>query len=263
VSKFVHEKNYEQWSGLSEKYHNDRPLPPEVIIKIILSWLQNDPETVVDVGSGTGLSTIIWKDIAKNIIGIEPNDDMRLTAEKRYSTEPITFKKGVSNDIELPSDYTDIITVSQAFHWMDIESTLLEFYRILKYNGVLAIYDFVLPPVICWEIEKASFDLRKMFSDVVYKQEEPPIKNDKCVYKDKIISFGKFRYTREVECHKIVVMTPQRIADFLVGISNASFAVKINPALKRVVDDFYELVMDKYKDEVETVLPYKMVIAVK
>jgi len=37
VDKTVHEKNYEQWSGLSENYHDSRPVPPEIITKIILT----------------------------------------------------------------------------------------------------------------------------------------------------------------------------------------------------------------------------------
>ena len=113
--KKVHEKNFEQWNGLSETYHISRPVPPEIIVKIILSWLQHEPDTIVDVGCGTGLSTIIWIGIAQNIIGIEPNDDMRETAEKKTNSGCIVFKNGVSNKTNLPSGYADIVTVSQAF----------------------------------------------------------------------------------------------------------------------------------------------------
>ncbi|MDR2183802.1 MAG: class I SAM-dependent methyltransferase, partial [Clostridiales bacterium] len=102
MQKIVHEKNYELWSGVSGTYHDNRPVPPQVIIKIILSWLKKEPEIVVDVGCGTGLSAIIWKDIAAKIIGIEPNDDMRTIAEKNVSCDSIAFSKGVSNETNLP-----------------------------------------------------------------------------------------------------------------------------------------------------------------
>ena len=35
MDKIVYEKNYDQWSGLSEGYHDSRPVPPEIIIKIM------------------------------------------------------------------------------------------------------------------------------------------------------------------------------------------------------------------------------------
>jgi len=263
MGKLVHEQNYEQWSGLSEKYHSDRPLPPDIIVKIILSWLQRNPDTVVDIGCGTGLSTIIWNDIAKKIIGIEPNDDMRATAEKCYDFTKITFINGVSNDTSLVSDYADIVTVSQAFHWMDIDSTLIEVYRILKPGGVLAVYDFTIPPVLDWETEKSLLTLRERFSKIVYSQETPPIHNDKDSYNDRIILFGKFKHSRKVECHNKLLMTPQKAAEFCIGISNANFAVKADPMLRKDVDDFYAYVNNKYSGEVEVIIPYKMVIAVK
>ena len=263
MDKIVHEKNYEQWSGLSEKYHNDRPIPPDIIVKIILSWLQRKPDTVVDIGCGTGLSTGIWIDIAKNVIGIEPNNDMRAMAERSYDSGKIAFRNGVSNESNLPADYADIVTVSQAFHWMDIDSTLIEFYRILKPGGVLAIYDFTIPPVLDWEVELSLLALRKKFSEIVYSQETPPIRNDKDTYNDRITSFGKFKHTRKVECHNVLLMSPQKAAEFHIGISNASFAVKADPVLNADVDRFFDFVNAKYKEEVEVIIPYKMVIAVK
>jgi len=263
MGKIVHEINFEQWSGLSEKYHNNRPVPPEIIPKIILSWLRKKPDTVIDIGCGTGLSTILWNDIANNIIGIEPNDDMRITAENSFSNSNIVFRKGVSNDTNLPSDYAEIITVSQAFHWMDIDSTLAEFYRVLKPGGVLAIYDFVMPPVIDWEIERATSEFRIKCSDIVYSQEAPPVHNDKSTYNARIISFGKFRYSREVECHSEIKLTPQKAAEFLVGITDASFAVKIEPTFKKSIDEFYDFVKTKFSSELEIIIPYRMVIALK
>jgi len=263
LENIVNKINFEQWNGLSEKYHNDRPIPPEVITTIIMSWLQKKPETVVDVGSGTGLSTVIWNDIANKIIGIEPNDDMRDTAKKNNDHAHIDFKKGLANDTGLPSVFADVITVSQAFHWMDIDSTLSEFYRLLKPDGVLAIYDFIMPPVVNWEVEMASSTLREVFSDIVYSQETPPVHNDKSTYNDRIVSFGKFRCSRRVEFHKTEIMTPEKIATFLICISNAYFAIQTDPSLRKRVNDFFDFVTCKINGEVEVIIPYQMIIAVK
>jgi SAM-dependent methyltransferase len=263
MQKTLHEINFKQWSSVSDTYHSIRPVPPNVIIKIILSWLKREPDTVVDVGCGTGLSTIVWDNFADNIIGIEPNEDMRSVAEKNAGSDHIIFKDGVSNETNLPSEYADIITVSQAFHWMDIDSTLHEFYRVLKQDGVLAVYDFTLPPILNHEIEKAFLALRRKCSEIYYSQEKPPVMNDKNIYSGKINAFGKFRFSRETECHGVEIWPQQKIMDFLSHIANIQFAIKIAPSLKKDRDEFFDLIKSRCGSEVEIIFPYKMVMAVK
>ena len=260
----MHEKNFEQWSNVSATYHNIRPTPPKDIVKIILAWLGKAPNIIVDIGCGTGLSTTIWKDIAKKAIGIEPNDDMRAIAEKNVSYDSIVFQDGVSNETNLPNDYADIITVSQAFHWMDINSSLAEFYRILKPGGVLAIYDFALPPIIGWEIEKSFIELRTKCSEIWYSQESPPVHNDKKSYGDRIKAFAKFRYSKEVACNGVEEWPVQKVAAFLVHISNGDFAIKVDSSIKKDIDEFLDLIKTKCgSGEIEVIFPYAMVIAVK
>ncbi|MCL2377235.1 MAG: class I SAM-dependent methyltransferase [Defluviitaleaceae bacterium] len=263
MEKTVNKKNFEQWSGLSEAYHDIRPTPPEAIIKIILAWLGKNPDVVVDVGCGTGLSTVIWKDVAAKTIGIEPNDDMRKTAEENAADGRVTFQKGLSNEMNLPADYADVITVSQAFHWMDIDSTLDEFYRVLKKDGVLAIYDFALPPIIDWEVEKAFLQLRTKCSEIYYAQEAPPVLNDKNTYCSRIKLHDKFRYVREAACHGIGKYTAQSVMKFALSTSNALYAMEIDSKIKKDVEEFFDVVRAKCSNELEIIFPYAIVIAVK
>ena len=263
MRKPLNEKNFVQWSDVSEEYNDIRPKPPLSIIEIILSWLQRKPDTIVDVGCGTGLSAFIWNGIAKNIIGIEPNDDMRAIAEKNVCSGNIIFRNGFSNETGLPSDYADVITVSQAFHWMDIDSTLAEFYRILKQDGVLAIYDHAVPPVLDWKIEKEFLALREKCNKIVYSQKSPPVLNDKSSYNNKIKAFGRFRFSREVECHLIEEWTLQKAARFIVHLSNADFAIKMDSAIKKDIDNFLDLINSRITDNAKIIFPYSLVIAVK
>jgi len=263
MEKIVNETNFKQWSTVSETYHDIRPVPPEIIIKTILSWLRKKPDTVVDVGCGTGLSTTIWKDTANEVIGVEPNDEMRETAEKNVDLGHVVFTKGFSNELNLTSESADIITVSQAFHWFDIDSTLLEFHRVLKADGVLAIYDFTLPPIFDWEIEKSFLALRKKCSEIYYAGKNPPVRNDKRKYHDRIKAFGKFRHSREVLCHGVERYTVQRAMDFILNISNAPFAMEMDATIKKDVDRLCDLIQQECGDEFEIIFPYTMVMAVK
>lgn len=188
---------------------------------------------------------------------------MRATAEKNANFNHIVFKKGVSNETNLPSGYADIITFSQSFHWMDIDSTLLEFYRVLKDGGVLAIYDCVWPPVMDCEIEKTYRELMTKCSKVSYSQENPPVHNDRNTYNDRIKSFGKFRYSREIAFHCVEQCTPQRVVEFTLTQGSTSDTMKIDASIKRDIDEFFDLMKARCSSEFEVIFPYKIVIAKK
>jgi len=87
--------------------------------------------------------------------------------------------------------------------------------------------------------------------------------NDKNTYNDRIKSFGKFRFLREVECHNIKKWPLEKLMGFLVNISNAGFAMGIDNIIKNDIAKFLELGKESCSGETEIVLPYKIVIAVK
>ena len=69
------------WSDEAEQYDSCRPRPPLILLDILTQLAQTQhPVLVVDLGSGTGLSTLIWSERAQQVIGIEPNDSMRQQA---------------------------------------------------------------------------------------------------------------------------------------------------------------------------------------
>jgi ubiquinone/menaquinone biosynthesis C-methylase UbiE len=103
------------------------------------------PSLVVDVGSGTGLSTAIWVERAQLVIGIEPNVDMRQEATHKVEDHPyaaqIEYREGVAYQTGLPDGCADIVKCAQSFHWMEPTATLAEIARILRPGGLFAAYD--------------------------------------------------------------------------------------------------------------------------
>ena len=66
--------NLERFSGFADDYHSVRPRPPAALKSLVLSLAQTArPRLVVDLGSGTGLSTWHWADTAEKVVGVEPN----------------------------------------------------------------------------------------------------------------------------------------------------------------------------------------------
>ena len=71
----------EIWTGKASSYDRARPTPPPALLNLLTQLIQMPhPALVVDLGSGTGLSTAIWGERAERVIGIEPNADMRKEA---------------------------------------------------------------------------------------------------------------------------------------------------------------------------------------
>jgi SAM-dependent methyltransferase len=263
MDSLVNEKNIERWNGCSNLYNTVRPVPPEIITKAVLLYLKSNPEVIVDLGSGTGLSTLIWKKIAKTIIGIEPNDDMRGEAERNITESNISFQKGLSNDTGLPSEYADIISVSQAFHWFPIDSTLEEIYRLLKPDGVLAIFDCDWLPAVDWIVEEAYDKIRIKADEICETQEKHAVRNDKSSYISRINGFGKFRFAKEIVCHNAEKCDCERLIGIAMSQGGLQDALKTDKAFQGDIDEFCELVRARLSGEFEIIFSYRLRVAVK
>jgi SAM-dependent methyltransferase len=220
--------NVERFSGFADRYDEYRPRPPAAIADLLTRIAQTDRlRLVVDIGSGTGLSTWLWAGRAGAAVGIEPSPDAREFAEKRsggYETSTnVSFQDGTSTATGLPDECADIVSCSQAFHWMEPEATLLEVSRILRPSGVFAAYDWDWPPSIHWEIEAAYTALMDKVTAMeiergVYKRVK---KWEKREHLSRIKQSGLFRFVREVVVHH----TEQGTADRFVGLTSTQGGV--------------------------------------
>jgi len=68
-----------RFGGFAQEYDRVRPQPPAELVPLLTQWSGAvDPE-VVDLGAGTGLSTVLWPDA----LGVEPDAGMRAVAATR------------------------------------------------------------------------------------------------------------------------------------------------------------------------------------
>jgi ubiquinone/menaquinone biosynthesis C-methylase UbiE len=208
----------ERFSGFADQYDQYRPKPPSIIVDILTQLAGTDePALVVDIGSGTGLSTRIWAGRAVEVVGIEPNADMRRQAQDATDSPGIRFQEGLATDTGLPNESVDIVTVSQAFHWMEPEPTLAEVARILRPGGVFAVYDCDWPPTFNPEAEQAyrefSTIARKLREEHGEGREASQFKKDQ--HLDRIRDSGRFSWIKEVCVHSVDAGD----ADRLVGLA--------------------------------------------
>src|SRR5215468_4742176 len=168
--------NVSIWSKNAAGYNAYRPQAPAVLVDILTQLIQEpNPGLVVDVGCGTGLSTFLWAEHTQQVLGIEPNDDMRQQAEASsigLDAKNVQFCAGLSTQTGLPDGCADIVTCSQSLHWMEPEPTFAEINRILRHGGIFAAYDYDWLPTIHWEVEIAYNALEEKVKKIVARLRE-------------------------------------------------------------------------------------------
>jgi len=126
-----------RFSDRVEYYVRSRPRYPREILDFCRSELRLAPaDQVADVGSGTGFLSELFLQNGNPVFAVEPNDAMRLAAEKSLSRIP-TFHsvKGTAEQTGLPAGAFGFVVAGQAFHWFDRDRARLEFQRLLRPDG--------------------------------------------------------------------------------------------------------------------------------
>jgi SAM-dependent methyltransferase len=131
----------ERFTKRVDNYTKFRPSYSTEVITLLTTKLGlNKGSAIADLGSGTGIFSELLLNAGFKVFGVEPNDAMRLEAERRLSKYGnFTSVIGRGEDTGLPDDCVDLITVAQAFHWFEPMKSKKEFDRILKADGAVAL----------------------------------------------------------------------------------------------------------------------------
>ena len=128
-----------RFTGLADIYAKARPTYPDTAIQYILDICNlRGGSTLADVGCGTGISSQLFAERGLNVIGVEPNEDMRLKAGEligKVQPGSLTLVDGTAENTTLKASSCNAILCAQAFHWFNPQLALKEFHRILKPDG--------------------------------------------------------------------------------------------------------------------------------
>ncbi len=123
---------------VADVYERARPgYPPEAVVWIADRLDLRPGRTVLDLGAGTGKLTRALLETGARVIAVEPGDAMR--AELERAAPGAEARRGSAEDIPLPDDSVDAITVGQAFHWFRHDVALPELHRVLRPGGGVAL----------------------------------------------------------------------------------------------------------------------------
>lgn len=226
-------KNAQRFTGFADIYDQARPSLPPQAVEFVCRYLGHKPELVVDLGCGTGLSTLAWKQTAGSVVGIEPSEDM-LAVARGKACDNVRFCRGTGDSTGLSDECADAVICSQSFHWMEPFSTLREVSRILKPGGVFATVDCDWPPTADWRAEKVYDDLyravRRLESELPDVRESF-VRYEKSKHLSNMRESGYFRYCRELVFFHTEEGCAQRLIRLLLSQGSLQTILKKHPGL--------------------------------
>ncbi|HDJ1439499.1 TPA: class I SAM-dependent methyltransferase [Serratia rubidaea] len=117
------------FSDVATAYSTYRPAYPKAVFRVLQSLVPT-PATATDIAAGTGIFSRGLQESGYNVTAVEPNAAMRAELVKTSSPAPFTVMAGTAEASGIAAHSTDLITIAQAFHWIDPEAARAEFQRI-------------------------------------------------------------------------------------------------------------------------------------
>ncbi len=132
--------NYFTSRTAAERYARGRPNVQAAAIKAFQEFAKiTQPfKRCLDVGCGTGLSSVAVAEICDRVIGVDISEGMLANAAKHPK---IQYQKSDAENLPFEINSFDLITVGLAMHWFDQPAFLKEAKCVLTPGGWLVIYN--------------------------------------------------------------------------------------------------------------------------
>lgn len=210
--------HYFTYKDIGRIYAKGRPYVHDQVVQKARAFLnlKKPVPRALDIGCGTGLSTIALKDIAQRIVALDISYNMVAVAPRKGRTSYIA---AAAENIPLAAASFDLVTVSSAFHWFDKERFRKELNRVLKPDAWAIIYEnhFTAQSMECPEF-------KQWFYDVFLRRYPSPPRDftlDRTKFKDAGILF-----LGEESCEKPVSFTSEQLIVYLLSITNVISVVE-------------------------------------
>lgn len=122
--------NYFSFNTVAKRYAKGRPYFHPLVIESIVRFTETPRfASAIDVGCGTGQSTIALQTIADRVLGTDISQEMLNEAPL---ADGIEYRRCPAEALAAPPLAFDIMTVSLVFHWLDRDAFFSEARRVLK-----------------------------------------------------------------------------------------------------------------------------------
>ncbi|XP_003740084.2 putative methyltransferase DDB_G0268948 [Galendromus occidentalis] len=131
----------------AELYSKFRPSPPTELLHRIVSCASSR-ESLLDVGCGSGQCTELMAEHFKRVVGCDNSRAQIEQAEARRTEKKllnVEYKLSSVGNMIFGAGSFDVITASQCVHWFDVGEFYSEAHRVLRKNGLLAMFGYCVP----------------------------------------------------------------------------------------------------------------------
>lgn len=128
-------------ASAARRYREARPYFHPVVMRLIRERLGLESgeklDRGIDVGCGTGQSTVALLELVNAATGIDSSEQMLAHAERRDGVE---YLVGAAEALPVPDSCASIVTASLAIHWFNLPVFLAEAARVLRPGGWFVTY---------------------------------------------------------------------------------------------------------------------------
>lgn len=177
------------------RYAGNRPQSHRRVLALVESILGAalPVERALDVGCGTGHSTVALLPLARAVVGL---DSSRFMLAQAGGDPAIEYRCGYAEALPFARGSFDLLTVCSAYHWFDQEKFLHEAARVLRSGGWLVLYKVGSTGRIA---DNAQFDTWKR---EVFRTRYPKAqRNDAVLTEERAVGFGFHDVAREGLTH--------------------------------------------------------------
>lgn len=130
----------DHFSGLASDYARFRPHYPRELFAY-LAEIAPEREWAWDCATGNGQAAVALAEFFDHVIATDASEKQVANGQPH---DRINYCVATAEQSGLPKTSVDLITVAQALHWFDREGFFAEAKRVLKPNGVLAVWTYNL-----------------------------------------------------------------------------------------------------------------------
>jgi SAM-dependent methyltransferase len=122
------------FGAAADAYDRARPSYPDEVVDWLLDGVEGP---VVDVGAGTGKLTTSLAARRADVVAVEPDAGMRTVLGVRIPG--VDARDGSAEDLPLVDGSASLVTMAQAWHWVDVSRATAEIVRALGRPGRLGL----------------------------------------------------------------------------------------------------------------------------